>query len=779
MIKNFLKSTFTVGATFALGMLASCGGDVVADYAVIPIPKEVKNVEQSAFVLDEGVRICYPQGDSVMQKNAQLLAQYIEQSTGMQLEVTDQPSNNDIAIFVQLANENPEAYSLTVKADGIVINGASPAGCFYGIQTLRKSIPAVAEKISSVEMPAVEINDAPRFSYRGVHFDVSRHFFTVEEVKSFIDLLVLHNINRMHWHITDDQGWRIEIKKYPKLTEIGSYRPQTVIGRNTGEYDGTPHSGFYTQEEARDIVAYAAERFVTVVPEIDLPGHMQAALAAYPEFGCTGGPYAVWMDWGVSDNVLCAGNDATMQFVEDVLTEIVDIFPSEYIHVGGDECPKTVWKTCPKCQKRIRKEGLRADGKHSAEERLQSYVIRFAERVLSKFDRKMIGWDEVLEGGLAPNATVMSWRGEGGGIEAAQLRHNVIMTPNTYCYFDYYQTKDTENEPLAIGGYLPIEKVYSYEPMPASLAPEFHSYIIGVQANHWTEYIPTLSHLQYMALPRVAALCEVQWADDTQKNYDDFTKRLPRLIQLYKKLGYNYAKHVFAVKPEFSIDTENRAIVVNFSTIDDADMYYTLDGSEPTMNSMKSKEALVIKEPCTLKAAAFRDGEMSNVITEEFKFNKATGCAITMLQPINKQYEFAGANTLVDGLIAPDTNYQSGRWIAFYRNDMEAVVDLGESTAISSVDFNTCVEKGAWIMDARKVEIAVSEDGENYTTVVNQELPAAKEEDPNQITLHHYAFDSVNARYVKVKATPEHKMPEWHGGKGHPAFLFIDELVIN
>lgn len=777
MIKKFFKSTFVACATISL-MLVSCGETYQANYEVIPLPKEVTPVEKGSFKLSESTVIYCPAEDAVMEKNAQLLAQYIEQSTGMKLQITNQLSSNAIVLFAQLENENPEAYTLTVSSDEIVIKGASAAGCFYGIQTLRKSLP-VAEKASSVEMPAVEIADAPRFSYRGAHFDVSRHFFTVDEVKCFIDMLALHNINRLHWHLTDDQGWRIEIKKYPRLAEVGGFRPETVIGRNTGRYDGTPHQGFYTQDEIRDVIAYAAERHITIVPEIDLPGHMQAALAGYPEFGCTGGPYKVWQDWGVSDNVLCAGNDATMQFIKDVLNEVVDLFPSEYIHVGGDECPKDQWKKCPKCQQRIRKEGLRADKKHTAEERLQSYVISFAERVLNERGRKMIGWDEVLEGGLAPNATVMSWRGEGGGIEAARMKHNVIMTPNTYCYFDYYQTADKNSAPLAIGGFLPIERVYSYEPMPKQLEPEYHGYITGVQANLWTEYIPTFSHAQYMELPRMAALSEVQWLNAEQKDFDAFVKRLPRLIDLYEKLGYNYAKHVFEVQPTFTTDTVNHAVVATYKTIDDGDVYYTLDGTDPTMSSALYKEPVTIKESCTIKATTFRNGEATNIATETFQFSKSTGCPVVMLQPINDQYEYAGAITLVDGLLAPDTNYQTGRWIAFYRNDMEAVIDLGEATSVSNVKFNVCVEKGAWIFNAREVEISVSEDGANYTSVVKKSIPAQTESEPNEVYVHSYDFEPANARFVKVKATPEHSMPAWHGGKGSPAFLFVDEISVN
>ena len=607
--------------------------------------------------------------------------------------------------------------------------------------------------------------------------DVSRHFFSVDDVKCYIDMLALHNINRLHWHLTDDQGWRIEIKKYPKLAEIASQRKETVIGRNSGKYDGKPYGGFYTQKQAKEIIAYAAERYITVIPEIDLPGHMQAALTAYPELGCTGGPYEVWTQWGVSDNVLCAGNDQTIQFVKDVLAEIVEIFPSEYIHVGGDECPKTVWAKCPKCQARIKALGLKSNSKHTKEERLQSFVIHEAEAFLGSKGRKMIGWDETLEGGLAPGATVMSWRGEGGGIEAAKQGHDVVMTPNTYLYFDYYQSKDTDTEPLAIGGYLPMERVYSYEPMPKTLSPEEQKYIIGVQANLWTEYIPDLKQAQYMVLPRMAALCEVQWSLSDKKDYESFLKRVSRLVDIYQKNGWNYAKHIFDVRLSLTPNAETGTLDVTARTIDNAPVYYTLDGSEPTGASQQYTEVLKIDKPCTLRTVAIRPSGKSKVTTDEISFSKSSMKPITMLQPINKQYEFTGATVLVDGMTG-NMNYKTGRWIAFYRNDMEAVIDLKEPTDISSMTLHTCVEKGDWIFDARGITVSVSDDNQTFKEVASESYPAMKADDPNQIYTHKLEFNPVKTRYVKVKALSEREIPSWHGGKGNPGFLFVDEIIL-
>ena len=773
-MKPLLKWT----GCLAAGLLASCQSSVEqADYQVIPMPHEIVAAQGSPFVLKSGVKILYPEGNAQMQRNAELLAEYLKTATGKDFAVeAGTEGKNAIVLALGVDNKNPEAYELKVAGEGVTVKGATEAGVFYGIQTLRKSLPVAVG--ANISLPAVDIKDAPRFAYRGAHFDTSRHFFTVDEVKTYIDMLALHNMNRMHWHFTEDQGWRIEIKKYPKLTEIGSKRSETVIGKNSGKYDGVPHEGFYTQEEAKEIVKYAAERFITVIPEIDIPGHMQAALASYPELGCTGGPYEVWKMWGVSEDVLCIGNNQSLKFLEDVFAELIEIFPSEYIHIGGDECPKVRWAQCPKCQARIKQLGLKSDAKHTKEERLQSYVISHVEKFLNEHGRQIIGWDEILEGGLAPNATVMSWRGEGGGIEAAKQHHDVIMTPNTYLYFDYYQSKDTDNEPLAIGGYLPVERVYSYEPMPKSLTPDEQKYIKGVQANLWTEYIPTFSHAQYMVLPRWAALAEVQWSAPEKKDYANFLSRLPRLIQWYDAEGYNYAKHVFDVTAEFTPNTTDGTLDITLNTLDDAPIHYTLDGSEPTAASPRAEGVVKVKENAVFSAKALRPTGDSRVLTEKICFSKSSMKPIVANQPVNNQYKFKGESTLVDGLKG-NGNYKTGRWIAFFKNDMDVTIDLQQSTEISRVALSTCVEKGDWVFDARGLTVEVSADGKNFTKVASESYPAMKEDDKNGVYHHELTFDPVQARYVRVIAPTEQSMPAWHGGKGSPAFLFVDEIEIN
>ena len=522
---------------------SSCGVETTANYQVIPLPQEVALSQESPFNLNDGTIIAYPEHNELLKRNAEFLAEYISQSTGRTLQTEalapgSEAPKGAITLGLDPAIGNREGYVLTVKADRVTLNGQTENGVFYGIQTLRKSIPAET-KATSILLPAGSIQDEPRFSYRGMHLDVGRHFFPIEFVKKYIDLLALHNMNTFHWHLTEDQGWRIEIKKYPKLTEIGAWRDRTVIGRNTEEYDNTRYGGFYTQQQAKEIVKYAGERYITVIPEVDLPGHMLAALAAYPEMGCTGGPYEVCPRWGVFEDVLCIGNEKSMQFLEDVMAEIIDIFPSKYIHIGGDEAPRTRWEKCPKCQARIRTEKLKADKNHTAEDRLQSYCMTRIEKLLNSKGRQIIGWDEILEGDVAPNATVMSWRGSAGGIKAAQLGHDVIMTPNDYCYFDYYQSEDTRHEPFAIGGFVPLEKVYSLNPT-ASLTEEQAKHILGTQANLWTEYIPTSEQVEYMVLPRMAALAEVQWTKLEKKDYTNFTTRLAGLIGLYRRDGLNY-----------------------------------------------------------------------------------------------------------------------------------------------------------------------------------------------------------------------------------------------
>lgn len=760
---------------------ASCTAEKEANYQVIPLPQEVSLTQENPFKLNENVLIAYPENNALLQRNAEFLSEYIQQATNYAPKTkaiaAGEQVKNAIVLGLDPSIANKEGYVLTTTPEGININGQTENGVFYGIQTLRKSIPAEAKE-ATILIPAGEIKDEPRFSYRGMHLDVGRHFFPKEFMKKYIDLLALHNMNTFHWHLTDDQGWRIEIKKYPKLTEIGSQRSRTVIGRNTQEYDNTPYGGFFTQEEAKEIVKYAQERYITVIPEVDLPGHMLAALAAYPEMGCTGGPYEVCPRWGIFEDVLCIGNDQTMQFLEDVMNEIIEIFPSKYVHIGGDEAPRTRWEKCQKCQARIKTEGLKADKNHTAEDRLQSYCMTRIEEFLNSKGRQIIGWDEILEGDVAPNATVMSWRGMEGGIKAAQLGHDVIMTPTSFCYFDYYQTADTKDEPLGIGGYVPIEKVYSLKPVPAVLTEEQSKHILGAQANLWTEYIHSSEHVEYMVLPRMAALAEVQWTQPEKKDFKDFTKRLARLMKFYQRDGFNYAKHVFDLKVDFTPDVTKKAVVVTLSTIDDAPIYYTLDGTEPTTASLKYTEPVSITETADFQAVVIRPEGKSKVVNKKISFNKATYCPIELTFQPSEKYKFGGAITLVDGMKGNDS-YATGAWLGFVGGDVEAIIDLGQETEIKQVATNAIVDMSAWIMGSTGLVVSISDDNNEFREVAAKDIPAETNIDKKGVENYEITFDPVKARYVKVVIKRSPALPKGHAGEGKAAYMFIDEIEVD
>ena len=749
-----------------------------SDYEIIPKPLDVNCKGDASFLLKDGVAVIYPENNQKMQDNAEFLVDYVEKQTGVKLTShAGMPVDGAICLTLDLSDDNAEAYKLIVNDKRVCISGASEAGVFYGIQTLRKSLP-VAQDIN-VNLSAVEIYDKPRFAYRGAMLDVARHFYTVDEVKTFIDMLALHNINRFHWHLTDDQGWRIEIKKYPKLMSVASERKETVVGRwYSGIYDGKPYGGYYTQDELRDVIDYAAKRHITIIPEVDLPGHMQAALTAYPELGCTGGPYEVRTIWGVSQDVLCVGNDFTLQFVKDVLSEVADIFPSEYIHIGGDECPKVRWEKCPKCQERIKSLGLKSDAKHTKEQRLQSYMIQEAAKYLKEKGKRIIGWTEILEGGLVPDATLMSWIGESGGIEAAHQHHDVIMTPNTYLYFDYYQSKKVEDEPLAIGGYLPIEKTYNYEPMPKELTKEEQQYIKGVQANLWTEYIPVFSQVQYMVLPRLGAAAEVQWTDPSKKDYKDFLRRVPHLVAVYDCYGWNYATHVYDVNVDMKADTVNHVLNVQLSTMADDPIYYTLDGQDPTEKSLKYTKPFTIDQSVVLKTMAVHPDRTSKISVDTIRFNKATLKPVVLLQPNESRFSPDGPVVLVDGRNG-NHSFDTGAWLAVAGNDLEAVINMQAETILSSASVPAYVRKDAWLFDARGFSVSVSSDNKNYKEVASQEYKQMQESDSDGIIEHELSFDPCKATYVKIKVISEKSMPDWHWDAGKAPFLLVDEIILN
>lgn len=510
---------------------------MTADYNVVPLPNSVTMTGGEPFELTPSTTVAYPEGNKDMERNAQFLSKYVNDATRMTLSVVPGKAKKGIRLVLDKKVSGEEAYTIMVDKKGVTIAGSTPKGVFYGVQTLRKSLPVGAATV--VRLPSVKISDSPRFVHRGMMLDCSRHFFPLEFVKRYIDLIAMHNMNVFHWHLSDDQGWRIEIKKYPELTIKGSRRSGTVIGYNTALDDSIPYGGYYTQEQAREIVEYARQRYVTVIPEIDMPGHMLAALATYPELGCTGGPYEVGHRWGIYKDVLCVGNDKIYDFCEGVLDEIMQIFPSKLIHIGGDETPTEVWEKCPKCIKR-------AEDNNMTVKQVQSYFTSRIEKYVNSRGRRIIGWDEILGGDISQSAVIQSWRDTKHGRIAAEAGHDVIMSPTSHCYFDYSQAdeKNSKYEPTLCGGYIPVEKVYAFEPCDENLSESSRPHILGVQANIWAEYLLYPNQVEYQALPRMAALAEVQWTSG-KKDYQAFLKRLNRLVSFYDLYKLTYAKHLW------------------------------------------------------------------------------------------------------------------------------------------------------------------------------------------------------------------------------------------
>ena len=767
--------------TLAAGIvLCSCGSHD-PQIAIVPYPNHLEAGRGTYRVTDRPVT-CDSRTDERTQRAVVGFAARLATVTGGTNPVTvaDEMPASGIR-FVTDESLPAEGYELNVDGEGIEVRASQFPGFLYALQSLEQLLPAAVYGTEPApdaawEVPCVKIADAPRFAYRGMHLDVARHFFSVDEVKRYIDVMAIHKLNTLHWHLTDDQGWRIEIKRYPELTAVGSIRKATVVRKEWGTYDGTPYGGFYTQDEIRDVVKYAADRGVTVIPEIDLPGHMLAALTAYPELGCTGGPYEVWGRWGVADDVLCPGREKTFEFLEGVLTEVMELFPSEYIHIGGDECPKVRWEKCPRCQAKIRQLGLKDDGEHTAEHYLQSYVTDRIGKFLARHGRRIIGWDEILEGRAPSDAVVMSWRGSEGGIAAAKLGHDVIMTPNSHFYFDYYQSLDTDAEPFGIGGYIPMEQVYSYDPAFPELTPEQQRHILGVQANLWTEYVLSDEHLEYMLLPRLAALSEVQWCLPETKDWNRFIGSF-RMDKIYSQLGYEFAKHIFGVTASYAVDPEKGGVVMTLTTQGGAPIRYTLDGSDPSASSPLYKAPVTIGESCTFKAAALREGMQTPVYTRKFDFNKATGRRIALNAVPTLKYTYGGASLLVDGYRGGPV-YSNGAWIGFLNEPLDVTIDMQGAKPYSAVTVESLVEKGEWVFPPSSVGVYLSDDGSEFTEAALMSVPQETAGSPDGVKPFKVLFPETSARYLRVVARTVDPIPAWHGAAGQKAHMFVDEIIV-
>lgn len=755
-------------------VLLSCQSDMIH---VIPRPVSVESAD-GFFTLTAKTQVFYPDDESDWAIAAQAWTAVVKSGTGFDLKTKTyhatlrQTDNQAIYFLPDASISGAEAYRLEVHKRSIVIRAQTAAGAFYAVQTLRQLFPPEINSLSPSgktdwKAPCCTIADAPRFAYRGLHLDVGRHFFPVDYIKRYIDLMAFHKVNTFHWHLTDDQGWRIEIKKYPKLNSIAACRDSTIIGHNADQprrYDGKPYCGIYTQEEIREVIAYAQQRFITIVPEIEMPGHALAALSAYPELGCTGGPYKAAGSFGVFDDVFCAGNEETFRFVEEVLTEVSALFPGPYVHVGGDECPKTRWKTCPKCQARMKAEGLKD------EHELQSYFIRRAEKILAAQGKKLIGWDEILEGGLAPSATVMSWRGTEGGIAAAREHHDVIMTPTSNCYFDYYQSKNVDTEPLAIGGYLPIEQVYAYEPVPDVLSPEEARFILGAQANVWTEYIATPDYLEYMLYPRMCAMSEVQWTAKEKRDWSDFAGRLSDHLARLDALQVHYAKSIYDVEGVFSQGTLTLRCNDPLLTI-----RYTTDGTAPSGQSTAYFAPIVLNRSVVVNAAAFRqEQQVGNIYTAQCFVHKALGRPYT-LSGRPEKYNGGDPLALTNGTLGSLRTWRN--WVGLVNKDLDPVIDLGDVQSFEQVTTHFLNNKPSHIYPPLRVEVLVSDDGLQFRSVARQEIrgDALPGRSLEMVVL---PTPGVKARYVKLVATTQGMIPAGQAGEGNGAWLFLDEIII-
>jgi len=731
---------------------------------------------------------------------------YLQKYYGFKLNLTQgSPKSNCIVLnFERMDYPIPGGYSLEVSDHEIYIAGDNEEGVFYGIQSLIQLLPVIPAKVLSIS--SLTITDHPRFAWRGLHLDVGRHFFSVDEIKNYIDFIALHKMNYFHWHLTEDQGWRIEIKKYPLLTQVGSCRDRTVIGNNSPNYDSLKYCGYYTQEEIKEVVRYAADRYITVIPEIELPGHSSAALTAYPYLGCTGGPYQVAQRWGVFSDIFCAGNDSVFLFLQDVLDEVMALFPSKYIHIGGDESPKERWKVCPKCQRCIKENNLKD------EHELQSYFIQRIEKYINSKGRQIIGWDEILEGGLAPNATVMSWRGEKGGIDAARQHHFVIMTPGNAVYFDHAQKKYDDS--LTIGGsILPLETVYRYEPIPKELSEDDQHFVLGAQANLWTEYIANVPKLEYMLFPRLSALSEVLWSPRESRNWEDFSKRLLVQFSRYHLWKINYSKAYFDLKAsilpadnnhgimwklETRTDSTTSLIRVSVENPDRKPITYAVEDTSIIPESKRIYKDVVTRDSvfsCTYLAPIHVEANTAyvaqlyqydpswrlnpNAISQthqKFSLNKATGKKITLSKPPSDNFPGnGGAFGLINGALS-EGGLSSPEWLGWQDADMEAVIDLTMNDTISEVNMHTLALARSRCYPPAYMEVFTSPDGIAFNSLGKTSLFIPDRDNMGNMALH---FSPTVARFVKVLAKEFGPIPGGQPGAGNQARLLVDEIQIN
>jgi hexosaminidase len=749
----------------------------MAQHAVI-IPQPVSiQYNEGSFTIDGNTSLRFNAANKDLAAAAGFFRSCIQSVSAFNLPFNVKKGKTIELQLGKTAAIGDEGYLLHITPASIKITANKKAGIMYAFQTILQTLPAIRTN-APLNIPAMQVKDYPRFQWRGMHLDVSRHFFSPNLVKEYINLMATYKMNTFHWHLTDDQGWRIEIKKYPKLTSVGAWRVDQTdkvwSDRPQAKKDEpATYGGYYTQEQIKDIIHYAADRNITIVPELDVPGHSAAAIAAYPYLSCTqqpqlpmtGGNYT-----GVSSN-LCPGNDSVFTFLQNVYAEVINLFPSQYIHIGGDEVDKTSWKHCPKCQARIKGMGLKN------EEELQSYFIRRMEKFIVGKKRKMIGWDEILEGGLAPEATVMSWRGEAGGIAAARMNHNVVMTPGSPVYFDQYQG-DPVTEPLAIGGFNTLKKVYDYEPIPSELNPEQAKFVLGAQANLWAEYITTPAHVEYMMLPRMLALAEVVWSPKESRDWNSFNERLQSQFRVFDQKGLHYSKGNFKVSIKPS--SRNNQLFVTLSTeAYKGKVYYTLNGEQPGLQSEVYSDPIKIDSSLVLKAVTVVNGKVISSVPaqQSFVMHKAIGRNVIYANPVSRYYMADGPNSLTDGVRG--TSEVGKYWHGFAGRDLVATIDLGKLSPVKTITLGCLQHYRDWIMMPQWVSFEVSEDGDQFTEVAKLLNDVSLQDQASVIKDFTASFPELKARFIRVTAKKLDALPKGHPGEGQPAWIFADEIIVN
>jgi hexosaminidase len=769
-------------------MPANHGAPVTADDIGLSVIPRLERCElrSGAFAIGPSTQVFVVSQARQIPIPVERLVRQLRSATGFPLKVSmnaGAPRGDGIVFEYTRDNElGPEGYTLSVTPEKVHARANSDAGTLYAVQTILQLLPESVFGVNPAPdirwiIPCLNVQDRPRFPWRGMHLDVSRHFLPKEFIKKMLDMLAMHKMNTFHWHLTDDQGWRIEIKKYPRLTQVGAWRADREgIHWNLREPqragEKATYGGFYTQDEIREIVQYARERNITILPEIEMPAHTTAALAAYPQYSCTGGPFTVTTGalWPISD-IFCAGNDSTFAFLQDVLSEVFDLFPGTYVHVGGDEADKSNWRKCPKCQARIRQEGL-AD-----ENELQSYFIRRIEKFVLSKNRRLIGWDEILDGGLAPQATVMSWRGMDGGLAAARQGHDVVMTPGSHTYFNSYQGRP-EFEPPAGGGYLTLGKVYSFEPVPDGLTAEQTAHILGGQACLWTEFVPESRQAEYMMLPRLAAMAEVLWSPKNRRDPRHFFSRIESQLHRYQAAGYNYAKSLYSVSMSSVLDTAKRQVLVSLSNESgNTPIRYTFDGSNPTVNSLKYTAPFGAERSLEIQAVSVRDNELLSAPTKHhILIHKAIARPVTVKFPHGK-YTGGGEFALTNGMLGT-RSYDDGNWQGYEQDDLDATINLGDLTTVSRVSAHFLQDHHSWIFGPTLVQFEVSEDGKKFSSVGRVEAPIPTTAQEVSILKISQEVPAAKARFIRVFAKNLGVCPAWHAGRGGKAWLFVDEIVV-